>query len=191
MGKPQTALDERAIGLIERSHFFFIATAPKSLDGHINVSPKGLNCFKVITPTLFAYLDYPGSGTETIAHIRENGRVTVMFCAFDGDPLILRIYGGGKVIFPTDPEYAGMLKHFPDREAGVRSIITVETKRVSTSCGFGVPLMKFEGNREQLTDWMSRKGEAKLIEFQLTRNLESIDGIEGIPPSALDESKNA
>ena len=159
---------------------FFVATAPLAADGHVNLSPKGLDTFRVLGPTTVAYLDLTGSGVETIAHLRENGRVTVMFCAFEGRPRILRLYGRGRCVEPGDAEWADASAAFPAL-SGVRSVIVVEVERIADSCGYAVPLYEFAGERGQLCAWADNKGEEELRRYRAQKNRTSIDGLPGLP----------
>jgi Pyridoxamine 5'-phosphate oxidase len=161
---------------------FFVATAPSGDDGHVNVSPKGLAGIAILGPHRCAYLDLTGSGVETIAHIRENGRVTVMFCAFEGPPRICRLQGHGTVHLLGSSEYAARVEHFPD-VPGARAIIDIDVTRISTSCGFGVPLMQPVGARDDLIKWAARKGDDGLADYRATRNARSIDGLPAYPAS--------
>jgi hypothetical protein len=161
---------------IQAQPVFFVATAPLDAGGHVNLSPKGLDTFRVLDPHRVAYLDYPGSGAETIAHLRENGRIVVMFCAFDGPPRILRLHGRGDVVEPQDPDFAALRAHWGDGPQG-RAIIRVVVERISDSCGFGVPRMTLDAERTQLSDWMDRKGEDGLRGYQAQKNAASIDGL--------------
>jgi hypothetical protein len=172
-------IDERLWQFIAAQHMFFVATAPT--EGHVNVSPKGMNgTFTVLDPLRVAYLDFHGSGAETIAHLRENGRITLMFCAFDGPPNIVRLHGNGRVIPLTDPSFGEMLEtHFPAAPdtGAARSIIDVSVHRVSDSCGYSVPLMSYEGDRDLLLRWSVKKGSDGLAAYRRLKNAESIDGL--------------
>lgn len=161
---------------------FFVGTAPSGAEGHVNISPKGIETLQVLGPKTVAYADYIGSGAETIAHLRENGRIIIMVCAFTGAPRIVRLHGRGEAIEPESSEFSGL--HQAIRAAGrsmtelpVRSIIRIEVKRISDSCGFGVPLYQFEKQREQLTKWAARQGGEALREYQREKNSRSIDGL--------------
>jgi hypothetical protein len=176
MGQIFARLDDSLRDFVERQHVFFVATAPSGSDGHVNCSPKGLDTLRVLGPTTVAYLDYVGSGAETIAHLRENGRIVVMFCAFAGPPKIVRLHGRGEVIEPTDAGFATLLALFQPN-AGVRTIIRVEIERIADSCGYGVPRLRYEGERTQLPAWAERKGETGLRDYQQTKNAASIDGL--------------
>jgi len=181
MGDQYTGIDDTLREFIEAQRLFFVATAPLSADQHVNASPKGLDTLRVLGPSRVAYLDHHGSGAETIAHLRENGRIVIMLCAFAGPPRIVRLHGRGRVLVPMDADYVRLRPHFPADHAG-RTIIDVAVTRVSTSCGFGVPLYEYVGDRRQLTDWAARKGREGLQDYRLRRNAHSIDGL-----PALDE----
>jgi hypothetical protein len=181
MGKTFETLDPKLRGFLENQKMFFVATAPRADSGLVNVSPKGLTgTFAVLDDTTVAYLDFVGSGVETIAHLRENGRICVMFCALDGSPRIVRIHGTGDVVEPGDETFEGLRAHF-DEYPGVRSIIRIRATRISDSCGYGVPLYSYEGERDQLQRWADRKGKDGLAQYQRDNNTESLDGL----PSGL------
>jgi hypothetical protein len=175
MGKVLPQLTDGLRGFIERQHLFFVATAPRT-GGHVNVSPKGMDSFRVLGPTMVAYLDSVGSGNETAAHVLDNGRITFMFCAFDGAPLSLRLYGAGRAVLPADSDWAELAPRFPAR-AGIRQIIVAELTRVQTSCGEAVPFFTYQGERDQLVQWAERKGADGLAAYQRANNLRSIDGL--------------
>lgn len=166
---------------IERQPLFFIATAPLAATGHVNVSPKGMaDTFAVVDEHTVAYLDLTGSGSETVAHLRENGRITVMFCAFDGAPNIVRLHGVGRYLTPNDPEFSSHRSRFGDHP-GVRGVVVVDVGRVSDSCGYAVPNLASEGDRGVLDAWAHTRGEAKLAAYQRERNASSIDGLPALP----------
>src|SRR5262245_26152822 len=147
MGDVFTEITPARRRCIEAQKMFFVASAPLAGDGRVNLSPKGTDSLRVLDARTVAYLDYVGSGVETIAHLRENGRIVVMFCAFAGPPTIVRLHGRGVPVPPADPRFAGLLAAFPgEPAAGLRSIIEVEVDRVSDSCGFQVPLMAYTGD---------------------------------------------
>ncbi len=179
MGKVYDGIDERLEEFIRRQHVFFVGTAPDSPDGHLNVSPKGLDTFRILGPTSVAYLDLTGSGIETVAHLRENGRLTIMFCAFEGRPLIVRLYGRGRVAEPGDPEWDGLIARFPE-SPGVRSVVVVDVERVADSCGFAVPLYQYKGERSQLIDYANKKGTEGMEKYKAQNNRKSIDGMAGL-----------
>ena len=177
--KVHERIDGRLREFIEAQPMFFVATAPTGPDGHVNVSPKGMiGTFAVLDERTVAYLDYHGSGAETIAHLTENGRITLMFCAFEGAPNIVRLHGRGRVVPVTDPEYAELLPLFSDASDthGARSIIDVEVERVSDSCGYAVPLMTYQGDRDLLIRAHERRDDAALAEYRRVKNATSIDG---------------
>jgi hypothetical protein len=177
--KVHERIDGRLREFIEAQPMFFVATAPTGDRGHVNVSPKGMaGTFAVLGEHRVAYLDYHGSGAETIAHLRENGRITLMFCAFQGPPTIVRLHGTGRVVPVTDSEYDGLLGIFPaapDTHAA-RSIIEVDVHRVSDSCGYSVPLMAYQGDRDLLIRAHARRSAADLAEYRRVKNGVSIDG---------------
>jgi hypothetical protein len=180
MGRTYEAVDASLREFLVRQPVFFTGTAPPSADGHVNVSPKGLaGTFAVLGPTTVAYLDLTGSGVETIAHLRENARITLMFCAFEGPPRIVRLMGRGEAVLASDPRFAELSAGFPALD-GVRSLIVVELDRIADSCGYGVPEMTLVGDRTQLTTWAARKGVDGIAEYQRERNATSIDGLAGI-----------
>jgi hypothetical protein len=176
MGRIYAQIDERWAEFIRRQHIFFVATAPLAADGHVNLSPKGLRSFEVLDPHTVAYLDLVGSGVETVAHLRENGRIVILFCAFEGAPRILRIHGRGEVVEPGGNDFESLRQRFPAFEA-TRAIVRVHVERVADSCGFGVPEMRFAGERSQLTDWAKRKGTQGLEQYKQDHNRSSIDGL--------------
>jgi Pyridoxamine 5'-phosphate oxidase len=179
MGKVYDQLNDSLVDFIRRQHVFFVGTAPTSPDGHLNVSPKGLDTFRILGPKSVAYLDLTGSGIETVAHLRENGRLTIVFCAFEGRPLIVRLYGHGRTIEPGDPEWDGLIARFP-AYPGARSVVVMDVERVADSCGFAVPLYEYKGERSQLVDYAERKGPTGLEAYRAEKNKTSIDGIAGL-----------
>jgi Pyridoxamine 5'-phosphate oxidase len=178
MGRVLDAMTDELAAFIAAQRVFFVATAPTD-GGHVNLSPKGLDTFTVLDPNTVAYLDLTGSGVETIAHLRENGRITIMFCAFEAKPNIVRLYGRGEVLPTGEPEADSLLPRF-GTYPGARSVIRVHVDRVSTSCGYGVPLLRYEGERGQLLDWAERRGPEGLVEYRGEKNSVSIDGLPGL-----------
>ena len=179
MGKVYDEISAELQAFLERQPMFFVATAPLGADGHVNVSPKGLDgTFAVLSPLRVAYLDLTGSGVETVAHLRENARITFMFCAFDGPARIVRLFGRGKVATRDDPAYDTLAARFAPLP-GARSVIRVEVDRVADSCGYGVPRMAFVEQRDQLLTWAESRSDAGLDEYRAVRNRESIDGLPG------------
>ncbi len=192
MGKVYDTIDATATDFIRRQHVFFVATAPLAADGHLNLSPKGLESFTVLGPSEVAYLDLTGSGVETIAHLRENARIVVMFCAFDGPPRILRVHGVGRVVWAEDPDFEALLEQADFEPWTIpqarRAVVDVEVTRVATSCGYGVPLMAFEGERPHY-DLSKRKrlrtmGDEQMAEYQAANNASSLDGLPAVPAPA-------
>ena len=161
---------------LESQPVFFVATAPLASTGHVNCSPKGGTCLKVLGPRRVVYQETTGSGVETIAHLRENGRIVLMFCAFQGDPKIVRLHGRGEVIRLGHHDFEGLHRLFPVR-AGTRSYIQIDLTRVSDSCGFGVPLMTFQAPRDILEKWSNSRGPTGIAEYQRRKNARSIDGL--------------
>lgn len=181
MGRVYDEIDERLAAFLLRQPVFFVATSPLAADGHLNLSPKGLaGTFTVVGPRAVAYLDLTGSGVETIAHLRENGRIVVMVCAFQGPPRIVRLHGTGTPHLPGTARFAELRPCFTDLP-GVRSIIEIETTRISDSCGFGVPRMQFVEERPDLDRWAARKGPDGVAAYQAKNNLVSLDGLPGLP----------
>jgi hypothetical protein len=177
MGKTYAEIDDKLRTFVARQHVFFVSTAPAALDGHVNCSPKGLDTLRILGPRTVVYLDYVGSGAETIAHLRENGRIVIMLCAFDGPPNIVRFHGRGDVVTPDDAEFEALRGHFGPQPLGVRSVIRVDVERISDSCGYGVPRLRFESDRDQLRLWAERKGDDGLERYRHEKNAVSIDGL--------------
>ncbi len=191
MGQVYPELDQRLVQFIAGQPVFFVATAPcldsAGAGGHVNVSPKGYrDTFAVLDPLTVAYLDLTGSGAETIAHLRQNGRITLMFCSFDATPKVVRIYGTGRAVLPADPEWPGLAAHFGqaagtgrgggDRYAE-RAIIVVAIDRIADSCGYAVPVMELSFERDLLARWSERKSAEDLAAYRVKHNSESIDGL--------------
>lgn len=187
--KLHESIDGRLRAFIEAQHMFFVATAP-ACGGHVNVSPKGMGgTFAVLGPLRVAYLDYHGSGAETVAHLRENGRITLMFCAFEGPPNIVRLHGRGTYVTVDDAGFAEALGAFdaaPDLHA-VRAVIVVDVERVSDSCGYSVPLMSFQGDRDLLIRAHERRDDAALAGYRAGKNAVSIDGLPAFRPASSGE----
>src|SRR6266542_6477568 len=168
------AIEPKLQRWIEAQHVFFVATAPLDADGHVNVSPKGLETFRVLDEHTVAYLDLTGSGIETVAHVRENARIVVMFTSFEGAPRIVRLHGRGDVIEPGDREWERLRALFPARFDFERAIIRVDVRRIATSCGWSIPLMEFTGERETLEKaWDKRDPRA----YQAEKNVRSLDNL--------------
>jgi hypothetical protein len=190
MGKVFDGIDERLERWIGSQALFFVGTAPLGAEGHVNLSPKGpIGCLRVLGPRTIAYLDVVGSGAETIAHLRENGRIVIMLCSFSGPPRIVRLHGRGRVVAPGDAEFDGLLALGFDEPAGPevrRAIIVVDLVRIADSCGYGVPLMSYEGRRSHFAEWASSKlrsgGPGALRDYRERNNAESIDGLPALDP---------
>jgi len=177
MGRVYEAIDDRLASWLAAQPVFFVATAPAGHEGHVNLSPKGgAGTFAVLGPHRVAYLDLTGSGAETIAHVRENGRVTIMCCAFDGPPRIVRLYGRGLVVLPGDSGFSDLTGLFPAKD-GTRSVIVVDVERIADSCGYGVPRMPFECHRDNLDHWAAQKTAAELADYRAGKNAVSVDGL--------------
>ncbi|OBZ10214.1 pyridoxamine 5'-phosphate oxidase family protein [Bacillus sp. FJAT-26390] len=176
MGKQFDAMLPQHEAFIRQQHIFFVGSAPLSEEGHVNISPKGHDCLTILSPNRVAYLDLTGSGNETSAHLDENKRITVMFCAFEGAPNILRLYGTGKVVLPATAEWDALYPLFSPLP-GARQIIDIEVHKVQTSCGYSIPFMSYEGERETLQRWSVQKGEEGLKEYWKEKNTKSIDGM--------------
>ena len=180
MGKVYDQIHPHLRTFIEEQPLFFVATAPLSQQGHVNVSPKGIDSLRILSPHAMAYLDLLGSGSETIAHVRENGRICLMFCALAGAPKIVRLHGKATVYFPHEATFQKRIASFP-HHTGVRSLIQVECQRVSDSCGFGVPLFAFQGQRSTLLDWSALKNAEDQHAYIEQHNRQSIDGLPAVP----------
>lgn len=167
---------------IEAQRLFFVGTAPLAGDGHVNISPKGdLRWLRILGPRQVAYLDFVGSGAETIAHLRENGRIVVMFCAFEGPPRIVRLHGTGNVLLPGADGFDELLSAFEPPEHALRSLIRIDVDRISDSCGYGVPLLSFDGRRSQYDDWVDSKVRTNGLDaYVAEENAASIDGLPAI-----------
>jgi hypothetical protein len=179
MGKIYPSIDDSVKQFIQAQPVFFVGSAPLSSDGNVNISPKGLDTLRILGASTVAYLDLTGSGIETAAHLKENGRIVLMFCSFQGPPKILRLYGRGRVVERQQPDFLDLSAHFPDYEA-TRSIVVIEVLRIADSCGYGVPLLRYEGERDQLLAWAGNQGPEGLKNYRLGRNQKSIDGLPGL-----------
>ncbi len=179
MGKVFEIIDDKLREFIESQHMFFVATAPAQNDGHINLSPKGLDAFRILGPTSVAYLDLGGSGIETVAHVKENGRIVIMFCAFEGKPKIVRLHGRGTVHEQDSARFKELVALYP-KTPGTRTVIEIELTRIADSCGWGVPRMDFVEHRTQLPAFADKLGPEKLLEYAATNNAESLDGLPGL-----------
>jgi len=181
MAQVHEQITDRMRAWLLAQHVFFVATAPSGPDGHVNVSPKGVGgTFAVLDDRTVAYVDLTASGSETIAHLRQNGRITLMFCAFDGPPDIVRLHGRGRFVTLYDEGFDDLLARFDgglDESRGVRAVVVVDVDRVSDSCGYGVPLMDYRGERDLLPPYMARKGADGRAAYRRLKNRTSIDGL--------------
>lgn len=179
MGKSYNGITLELSHWIEQQRVFFVATAPLASDGLINCSPKGMDTFRILGPREVAYLDLTGSGIETVAHSRENGRIVFMFCAFEGPPKIVRLHGTSEVFFLGSAQYDLLSPLFPACPGG-RAIVRVRLARISDSCGYAVPQYRFTGQRDTLVRWSESKGQDGLTEYRRAKNRRSLDGLPGI-----------
>lgn len=179
VGKVYESIDGKLADWIKQQHMFFVATAPLKADGLVNCSPKGGDSFRILSPNQVAYQDYTGSGIETVAHLRENRRIVIMFCAFEGPPKIVRLHGHGEVITQQDPGFGELSRHFPNA-FGARAYIKIDVTRISDSCGYSVPLYEFRENRDVLDKWAHNRGADGLQEYRDANNLQSIEGLKGL-----------
>lgn len=178
MGSVLSAIDDTLAAWIREQHLFFVATAPRADDGHVNCSPRGADAFRILDQHAVMWGDRTGSGIETISHVQENGRIVVMFCAFNGAPRVVRLHGRGKVIYPDAPAFAALRQQLGD-VPGLRAIIRVEVTRISSSCGLNVPTYLFAGRRDALDAWATAKDDRGLAAYRERKNGRSIDGLPG------------
>ena len=180
MSKRRECIDPELAAWMTQQRVFFVATAPRDEAGHINLSPKGGDSFRVLAPMEVVYQDYTGSGAETAAHLRENGRIIIMFCAFDGPPQVARLHGRGTLVTASDPRFAEFAGQFPPN-AGTRAFIHVRVSRVSTSCGYSVPFFDYRAPRDTLERWVAKQTPESLAIYRATKNKASIDGLPAFP----------
>jgi hypothetical protein len=176
MGKIHDGIDDSLATWIGEQHLFFVATAPLSADGHVNVSPRGLDSLSILDAHTVAWLDLTGSGAETIAHLTENGRICLMFCAFGDRPRIVRLHGRGRVALPGEDVFEQVARDHPGH-VGARAVIVVDVERVADSCGWGVPVMEFVADRDIMRPWAEKKGPEGLASYRQQKNAQSIDGL--------------
>lgn len=189
MAETFTEITDRLAEFIAAQHVFFVATAPASADGLVNVSPKGLDTFRVLDGTTVAYLDLTGSGIETVAHLRENGRICLMFCAFTGAAQTLRLHGRGQVLEAGESGFEALYPLFTPRESA-RAIVRVEVTRIATSCGYAVPLLDYRGDRDVLDKFWERKA-GELLDYRCEKNRASLDGLPGLVEEPVRPSTKA
>lgn len=183
MGDVFAEIDEKLATWIADQPVFFVASAPLSEDGHVNLSPRGHDCFSVLGPLTVGWVDYTGSGAETIAHLQENGRICLMWCAFSGRPRIVRLHGTGRVALPGEPEFDDLVARHPEHP-GTRAAIVVDVHRVSDSCGYGVPVMEVVQEREILALNARKRGPEGLAAYRAEKNAVSLDGLRALSPAA-------
>ena len=180
MAKLYAEIDGKLADFIGRQKMFFVGSAPLSGEGHVNLSPKGYDAFRILGPKQVAYCDLGGSGIETVAHIRENGRITIMFCAFEGPAMILRLYGRGSVLQFDERGYEERKRELFPNIGQARNIVTVDVERIADSCGWGVPFYEFKSEREQLTRWIGSVTQEEWEKKRYATNAQSIDGLPGL-----------
>lgn len=190
MGKEFQEIDERLQRWVERQHMFFVSTSPLAADGRINCSPKGLDSLRVLGPKKIAYADTGGSGIETVAHLKENGRIVIMLCAFDGPPKIFRFYGTGRAVEPHEPEFEALLPEFPGMPS-IRNFIIVDVECIRDSCGYGVPMYEFQQERDSLKNWCDQKTADELLDYRIDNNAQSLDGLPGLDVGAIARNRSA
>jgi pyridoxamine 5'-phosphate oxidase-like protein len=187
MGKDYQEIDDSLRRWIERQHLFFVSTAPRSDDGLVNCSPKGLYGLRILGPRRLAYADIGGSGIETVAHLKENGRIVIMLCAFEGPPKIFRFYGQGQVVEPHNEEFTSLVDCFGEMPS-VRNFITIDIERIRDSCGYGVPFYQFKGERDSMRNWRASKTDQEILEYRAERNEKSLDGLPGLETEKIRQS---
>lgn len=182
MGRTYDAIEGRLADFVLGQPVFFVATAPAGAEGHVNCSPKGNDgTLALLGPRTVAYLDATGSGVETVAHLQDNGRIVLMWCAFAGPPRIVRVHGRGEAVPEGDPRFAALCGRFPGEvPLGTRAVVVVEAERITDSCGYGVPLMDFVRHRDAMGKWARQKGPDGLAEYRADKNAVSIDGLPGL-----------
>ena len=181
MGKLFEQITPELEAWLAAQKMFFVASAPLAAEGMVNCSPKGMDSFRVLAPRQVAYLDLTGSGIETVAHMRENGRIVFLFCSFDALPRIVRLHGRGEVIFPESKEWSELRALFPDHK-GARAIVRASVTRIADSCGYGVPRYEFIGARDTLARSCEKMGDAGLLSYRTGKNARSLDGLPGLAP---------
>ncbi|MEM7672245.1 MAG: pyridoxamine 5'-phosphate oxidase family protein [Verrucomicrobiota bacterium] len=180
MAKTFELISDELKAWVSAQPMFFVASAPIDAAGLVNCSPKGLDSLRILGPKTVAYLDLTGSGAETAAHVRENGRLVIMLCAFSGPPRIVRFHGTARAVFPGDSEWDEVSSAFSDTP-GARAIFVLEAKRISDSCGYAVPEMDYKGQRDTLIKWAERKGSDGIERYQNEKNAQSLDGLPAVP----------
>ena len=176
MGKIYEKLEPRVTNFIAQQKLFFVSTAPLSQEGLVNCSPKGWDSLRILDDLTVAYIDLTGSGVETIAHLKENQRITFLFCAFEGPPRLVRLYGKGEALEKGTPAFEELQTLFPSY-LSARAIIKVKLHRVSDSCGYTVPFYEYKGERDTMTKWVDNKGAEGLVSYREEKNSNSLDGL--------------
>jgi len=179
MGTVFDGIDETLAAWIGRQPLWFVATAPLAADGHVNLSPRGHDSLSVLGPHRVAWVDYTGSGVETIAHLRENGRICLMFCSYEKRPRIVRLHGRGSVALPGEDAYEDVVARHPAHPS-TRAVVVVDVERVSDSCGYGVPVMELVGERDLMRLSADKRGPEGLAAYRAERNAVSLDGLPGL-----------
>jgi hypothetical protein len=180
MGKEYDAIDAKLRAWMQRQKMFFVATAPLSGDGLVNCSPKGRDTLRILGPRELAYLDLPGSGVETIAHLQENARIVLMLCAFDGPPKIVRFHGTGQVVLAGTGEFDELVSLFPEPPCEPRSVITIAVNRIADSCGYGVPLYAYQKDRRSIENYIATHDDVERRDYIARENKVSLDGLPGV-----------
>lgn len=188
MGKVYDGITPEMAEWLGQQRLFFVATAPLAAEGLVNCSPKGMDSFRILGPREVAYLDLTGSGIETVAHLRENGRIVFMFCAFAGPPKIVRLHGTGEVVIPSSSDYAKLQALFPEYQSA-RAIVRVRLTRIGDSCGYGIPRYEFAGERDTLVRWAESKGSDGLKRYRQETNVHSLDGLPGLEGEGCQEER--
>ncbi len=184
MAKVYDELDDRLCRFIAEQKLFFVGSAPRDDQGLVNVSPKGMDALRILDSTTVAYLDFTGSGIESVAHVKENGRLVIMFCSFDKSPMILRLHGRATVTERHDPQWQELQSHFPPSRMA-RCIIKMSVTRIADSCGWGVPMYDYVGERDQYRKYSDQIDDAGLRQAQLESNLKSINGLPGLEKPSI------
>lgn len=184
MGRTFEALTPALTSFVEAQHVFFVATAPAGTDGHVNLSPKGCDTLRVLDDRRLVYLDLTGSGIETVAHLRQNGRITLLFAALEGAPQLVRVWGKGQAVLREDERFPALAALFSELP-GTRAVVDVAIERVGTSCGYGVPMYRYEGERSRLVDNLAAKGPDGVAAYWAKHNQTSIDGLPGLVPAEM------
>ena len=179
MGKVYEKIEPHIKEFIQKQRMFFVSTAPLSAEGLVNVSPKGWDSIRFIDDHTVAYIDLTGSGIETIAHVKENRRITLLFCAFEGPPKLVRLQGKGTIHEKSSDEFQDLLPLFPEYPSA-RAIIKIDLTRVSDSCGYTVPFYEYKGERDTMNKWLDRKGVENLEDYHKEKNSHSLDGLKGL-----------